>query len=283
MELLQLKYFVHAAETENFSHTAKFFGVPPSTVSQTVKRLEDELGASLFDRSKNTLTLNENGRNFKREISAALTHISTALDLLKSREECTSGEIRLLVLADRRIVAKKISEFKAKYPSISFLIEHSAPQNDYHNFDLIIGEGSPDFEGFSKTLYLKEHILLALSKKNPLSKKEELSVSDLKESDFITMPMGNSLYRITNIACGSAGFKPNIVIKCDDLFYLRQYVDMDFGVAFVPEFSQAGQFGENTVLKHLSDFSFVRETFIYHSPRRQIGRAASAFKDFLLK
>ena len=43
MELLQLKYFRDAAETENFSATAKNFGVPASDISQSIKRLEKEL------------------------------------------------------------------------------------------------------------------------------------------------------------------------------------------------------------------------------------------------
>ena len=49
MELLQLKYFKDAALTENFSHTAKNFYVPQSAVSQSIKRLETELGVELFN------------------------------------------------------------------------------------------------------------------------------------------------------------------------------------------------------------------------------------------
>ena len=48
MELLQLKYFCDAAHTENFSATAKKFGVPTSAVSQSISRLEKELGSIFF-------------------------------------------------------------------------------------------------------------------------------------------------------------------------------------------------------------------------------------------
>ena len=48
MELLQLKYFCDAAQSENFSKTAKKFGVPTSNISQSVKRLEKELSTPLF-------------------------------------------------------------------------------------------------------------------------------------------------------------------------------------------------------------------------------------------
>ena len=55
MELLQLMYFCDAAEEENFSHTAQKYQVPPSNISQSVKRLEAELGVKLFDRSANRI------------------------------------------------------------------------------------------------------------------------------------------------------------------------------------------------------------------------------------
>jgi len=64
MELLQLKYFCDAAKTQNFSQTAKKFMVPPSDISQTVKRLEKELGVALFSRHANRIVLNENGKRF---------------------------------------------------------------------------------------------------------------------------------------------------------------------------------------------------------------------------
>ena len=64
MELLQLKYFADAAVTQNFSRTAKSFFVPTSAVSQSIKRLESELGVKLFSRQANKITLNENGAAF---------------------------------------------------------------------------------------------------------------------------------------------------------------------------------------------------------------------------
>lgn len=279
MELLQLKYFAHAAQTENFSKTAHFFGVPASAVSITIKRLENELNTKLFIRNKNKLSLSENGKSFAKEITLALSHISSAAGALSN--EKNSGEIRLLALSDRRIITEKISEFKAMYPHITFLIEHTAPKEGYESFDLVIGEDTPHSQGFFKTDYISERIFLALSASNPLSKKNKIYLSDLKNQQFITMPEG-SLFRITTLACQGAGFDPHIVIKCDDPYYLRKYVDMDLGIAFVPELSWQGQYGENTVLKKISDFSYIRKIFIYENPKN-INPAAAKFKNFLLQ
>ena len=53
MELLQLRYFCDAAQTQNFSKTAKKYLVPTSNISQSIKRLEKELGCELFEHRGN--------------------------------------------------------------------------------------------------------------------------------------------------------------------------------------------------------------------------------------
>ena len=78
MEFLQLKYFCHAAKTENFSHTAEAFLVPASSVSSSIKKLEEELGVQLFNRSSNKLSLNENGMVFLKTANSILNELEKA-------------------------------------------------------------------------------------------------------------------------------------------------------------------------------------------------------------
>ena len=96
MELLQLTYFCDAAETENFSQTAKTYRVPTSNISQSIHRLETELGVLLFDRLANRVSLNDNGRFFYTNIKSALTMIGDAKNKLCDIDEI-SGEIKILV------------------------------------------------------------------------------------------------------------------------------------------------------------------------------------------
>ena len=83
MELLQLKYFCDSATTENFSQTAKKFGVPPSDVSQSIRRLERELGVGLFIRRANSIGISEYGREFYARASKALSLLEEAKAILK--------------------------------------------------------------------------------------------------------------------------------------------------------------------------------------------------------
>ena len=67
MELLQLTDFCDAALTENFSKTAEKYKVPPSNISQSIKRLEKELSIALFDRRANRVVLYPVG-DYSREV-----------------------------------------------------------------------------------------------------------------------------------------------------------------------------------------------------------------------
>ena len=72
MELLQLRYFYESACHESITKTAERYMVPPSSVSLSIKRLEQELGCPLFDRTGNRIRLNDNGRTLQNALATAL-------------------------------------------------------------------------------------------------------------------------------------------------------------------------------------------------------------------
>ena len=113
MELLQLTYFCDAAQSENFSKTAKKFCVPPSAISQSVHRLENELGTALFYRDVNRIRLNPDGRMFYEEIKAALSLIDRAKGRLAEGRMGISGEIEMFIGANRRSVILAIESFRS--------------------------------------------------------------------------------------------------------------------------------------------------------------------------
>jgi len=82
MELLQLTYFCSAAETESFAKTAQKYGILAQGVSQSVRRLEKELGVSLFDRYANRIVLNERGKMFYETSKNVLDKLDNAKKLV---------------------------------------------------------------------------------------------------------------------------------------------------------------------------------------------------------
>jgi len=257
MELLQLKYFTAAAECENFSMTARRFRVPTSDISQTVKRLEKELGAPLFDRTSNRLRLNSAGKILYEAASRALSTLDEAGRQIRELESGFVGELRLLVETDRRIVTAAIEKFRAEYPEVSFTVDFSSGEGEY---DLIISD-TPPIGNYTATPFISEPIRLAVSSASPYASRESLTLSDLSGARFIGMGRDSRLQALVEQVCRSAGFLPNTVISTPDPYYVRRFVEMGMGVALVPAISWAGLFSGATRLLDIGNFT--RESFIF--------------------
>ncbi len=276
MELLQLKYFCDAARTQNFSKTARKYLVPTSNISQSVKRLERELGAELFEHRANKILLSSEGMAFYDKVSLALSLIDEArADIMQGDNEI-SGEINLLISCNRRIVTKAIERFKESYPSVSFVLRHE--QEILTDCDILISDKCP--EGYIKRgTLVKEDILLAMNKTHRLANKELITPCELLDERFISMPRGRSLYSLTNEICNDAGFIPNITIQTDDPYYVRKYVELGLGIAFIPSCSWEGLFSDSVVLKQVG--SYQRDTYICLPARRKSKPAVEAFLNLL--
>lgn len=275
MEILQLRYFCDAAEGQNFSQTAKKFGVPVSNISQTIKRLERELDVELFSHMSNKISLNEQGKLFYGSAKSALTALEEGKRMLADCKDKIAGEIKLLVLANRRLVTKAIENFKRKYPEVAFVIKHNNSGDE--DFDLIIcDEYFPD-TSYDTSPLITEDILLATQRGSALSEKEQISIRDLKDERFITMPHGSSMYDITNRLC--EGFVPNIAIQSDDPYYIRKYVAMGLGVAFFPSISWHGQFSDNVAFKSIGEIK--RTTVIAQKRGKYLSKQTALFTDML--
>ncbi len=272
MELLQLKYFCDAAETENFSMTAKKFLVPTSNISRAVKCLERELGCELFEHKVNKISLNYDGKQFYDNASQALALLENARLRISDKTDRVDGDIRLICLNNRRTVTGVIEKFIQAHPDVKFIIHHNLePEKD---FDIFISDVCP-FEYSQKILLVDEEICVAVSKEHDLAKRADFSVADLEKERFITMTSGSSMHKITVNACADVGFTPNIAIQTDDPFYLRKYVEMGLGIAFVPANSWSGLFPDSVLLKGVGNIR--RKTYAFLPKGKYLKRSAQMF------
>ena len=273
MELLQLKKFCHAARTGNFARTAKAFGVPPSDISQTVRRLEQELDTPLFTRRANAVVLNEQGAEFARRVSQALALLEDAA--AAARDDDRRGAVRLCVNTNRRIVMDTVEAFSRLYPEVDITARVSADPTA-GTFDLIVSDRDDRLAAFRSEKLLSEQLAVAVGRRSPWA--EATRLADLAEAPFITMNEGSSLYRLTHRLCRQAGFAPRVAVQSDDPYYVRKCVELGLGAAVVPLFSWQGQFGGEVVLRPLD---CRRDTFLYTAPDRYLPRCARSFARML--
>lgn len=275
MELLQLKYFCDAAETQNFSTTAKKYLVPPSNISQSIKRLEKELGIFLFDRKSNRIALNEMGKAFYEKVKKALSLLDEATNIFIKTEK--SNSIKLSITSNRRIVMSTIEKYKMIHPDIDIVARYYYSNDE--DFDIVVSPDAPREDGYTIINRIPEKISLALTIDSPLYEKSVINAEMLTKEKFVSMDEGSSFYRTTMKICSSLGFKPHIAILANDPFYVRKCVEMGLGVAFVPEFSWKGQFADNVIFKSIGDY--YRDTYICKNVKRPIEKEIDEFLKLL--
>ena len=275
MEILQLTYFCHAARTESFSEVARLFRVPPSSVSLSVKRLEDELGVLLFDRTANRLSLNENGRRFYERAATALSLLEGAKGELCDSEGEAGGEIRILIRANRRILTEKIGVFRLTHPKVSFSIHHK-PLSSAEEYHIIVSDTPPAAGQYKRLLLLEEKMMVALPKGHALAKEKSIPLSALKGERLISMTRGSDLREYTDRILRLGGISPEVAIECDDPHYIREYVRLGLGIAIYPSVSWKGQFDKDVSLCPIEgDVSRTTYVFVSVSAPRTAHRFAS--------
>ena len=276
MELLQLTYFCDAAGTQNFSRTAKRFNVPPSNISQSIKRLEEELGAPLFSRTANRVTLNDRGEAFYREVSQALGMIRHAANAAGGAEE--ELVLRLGIRISRRIAMQAVAAFQSRYPGVNIVAEHGDhTQND--DFDMIISDAAFVHPEFVKGRSFRERVLLA-ARKDLLPDAKQLCAADIMDKPFITMSENYSMYALTQKICRNLEFRPRIALQGEDPVYVRRCVALGLGIAFVPAVSWRGQFSDEVKLFPIGQYS--RDVCIYRRKNTHTPEYVYAFYDMLV-
>ena len=119
MNLKSLRYIITIAEEQNLTKASKRLFVSQSTLSLFLRKLEEELGLSLFERSKNKLTITPAGRLYA-ETARELLHMEEKLyeklNLNKKSQTLNIGISSLMVMS---VFSQTISEFTRQFPNFT--------------------------------------------------------------------------------------------------------------------------------------------------------------------
>ena len=276
MELLQLKYFCDAALSGNFSKTAQKYSVPSSNISQSIKRLEKEIGISLFTRYANRIELNEVGKRFYERISKALCMISDAM----SEVNDNGSKINICINTNRRVVMNTVEKFQRTYPSVNIKTKLFCNPVD-EEFDLIVANDDSRLTDYQTIPIICERIGVAVRRDSQLLKEGRFDFRLLKNEPFITMNDDSSLFSLTQSICREHGFTPNIAVQSDDPYYVRKCVEFGLGVAVVPTFSWKGQFHESVAIIPIE--GVTRNTYVYTDKDRYLPECVEKFIEMLVE
>ena len=165
-KLKAIRFFLKLSETLSFKGTAAYFGVPASTVSRSLKALEEELGVSLLERTTRRNRLTEAGEWYRAEVAAPVRALAAADEIASTQSQAPKGIVRITALTGygEQKLFPILKEFRKQYPQIVCDIELTDRYLDLStgDFDIAIRATAepPDYL-VAKRLHCNRWVLIA--------------------------------------------------------------------------------------------------------------------------
>jgi DNA-binding transcriptional LysR family regulator len=288
MDLNLLTLFEAVARTSSFSAAAKELGIPKSSASRGIGRLEADLGVQLLFRTTRQVSLTATGTALFDRTSPLLRQVRSALGELPEREEQPSGVLRVTAPVDLGVLflAEVVSRYTARYPAVSV--------------DLQLGGRIVDLvkEGFDVALRVAaklEDSTLVVRKIAPIDVRLYASPlylarrgaprteADLAEHEWVAFRSGPQRLRIAGPR-EATGVEPHARIVCDDLLFVRDALRAGAGVGLLPTFMAEADVVSGALVRVLPRFERTSGTLYFVTPSaKHVPRKVTAFRDLVLE
>lgn len=264
MTLTQLSYIVAVDRYRHFATAAEKSYVTQPTLSMQIHKLEDELGVTIFDRSKSPVIPTEIGEKIIAEAKEILKQSKHIEDLASLKDEELRGTFRIGIIPTIApyLLPLFLRNFRKKYPEVRLVFEEVVTDElldlldqDYLDIGVI---ATPADRGniFEEELYY-EPFLGYVSEDHPLAKKDRLSVDDLEITNLWLLNEGHCFRDQTVKLCKK--FRkdklddPKIEFESGNLETLKQLVEQNFGMTLLPYLAK-NQINERCAKAHLRYF-----------------------------
>jgi len=288
MDLNRVAIFVRVAEEESFTGAATALGLPKSSVSRSVARLEEELGVRLVQRTTRKLSLTDAGRLYFDRARAAMGSIEDASAAVADMGKEPRGTVRLTAPVDmaNALLATVVAEFVKKHPLIRIELHLSARVVNLveEGFDLAVRAGKLDDSSLvARRIGVPEIALFATPaylKKRGRPKTAE----DLAHHDFVifrSREPRNQL-RLTGPQ-GEQTIHIQGPVEADDLSFVYRLVRADVGIGGLPV-TVGSEAGAPALQRVLPDHSMASAPLHVVAPSRQYEPVrVQLFREYLVK
>lgn len=216
----RLAYFEAVARHEHVTRAAHELGVPQSTLSRAMVRLEQDLGVALFARRGRTVSLTPAGRTFLGSAERALAEVEKAADSVRADADPTAGKVAFgfLHTMGSETVPALIRAFRADHPRVRFQLvqnygEAMIERLRAGDLDLCLTSPVPDAPDLVTRRLDEQRLRLVVPDDHRLAGRRRIRLAEAADETFVTLEPGYGLRRITDDLCAEAGFTPRVAFE----------------------------------------------------------------------
>ncbi len=284
MDLAQLEVFLTVTRERQFSRAAEKLYRTQSAVSQSIHKLEEEIGEPLFDRSSRDGLLTDAGRVLQEYAERLLNLRSDAQEALVELRELHKGK---LAIAANEFTAlyllPVLAEFRRLHPMIKVTVQralgsHIPDDVLRHTSELGVLTYDPQEQQLHSIVVYLDELIFVVPPRHPLAGEQQVSIRQLGAESFVAHIV-SSPYREKVIEAFKRHKTPlHMDIELPTLQAIKRFVAMGNGVALVPEISVENELARGELVRiPVRELRLHRKLRLIYRKSASLSHAARAF------
>jgi DNA-binding transcriptional LysR family regulator len=289
MEMTQLEFFLQVIAEGSFSKAAERVGRTQPAISLAIRRLEEEVGAPLFDRSQKTPALTEAGaviQDYARRILSLRDQARGAVSELRALRRglvrVGANESTSLYLLPQVILA-----FRERHPEVKVEIYRHVSERLPRevlggSVDFAVLAFEPEDRDLDSFCVLRDELALILHPSHPLAAREEVTVEELGAESFLAHNVRTGSRNKVVEAFAEHHTPLNITLELATVETIKRFVQLNVGLAFVPRMCVREELERGTLASvPVRGLSYTRTLWVTHRRNATHSHAAAAFLSVL--
>lgn len=295
MDILQLKYFLEVAASEHVTNSAKRLHVAQPALTQSIHRLEDELGVKLFERCGRNIRLTKTGAYLRDRVTPAMASLDALGEDVRAFDDEQKRSVRVGIFSASGLAVDGIAAYTAMHADASFQITQdqlertcdvtvttvaraAADPSIHANSSLDIRTAAA--AAAADCALFNEKIGVAVPKGSSYG--SQVSLAELSDERFICLAGSRRFREICDALCARRSFFPHIGFESDNPAVVKKIIGLGLGVGFWPACSWESLEGSNARLVMLDEDEFERCVIITQGTHVEKGSEADSFFRFLI-
>ena len=289
MNIKSLKIFCDIVARRSFSRAAEENGISQSGASQVVSQLENRLGVQLIERSKRPLVPTREGQVFFDGCRKIIDRYDALEDEVRSLHEQVAGRVRVAAIYSVGLhhMSRYLQEFMSQHPKANVRLEYLHPERVLE----CVEQGEADigvvsYPRSTRTVHAEpwreEPMVLVCAPGHPFARRETIQLAALEGQAMVSFDPDLVIRHEIDRVLAARGVEPNVVMEFDNIETIKRAIEIDAGVALLPEPTVLREVAAGTLASvRIGDEELVRPLGIIHARGKPLAPTVRRFIELL--
>jgi DNA-binding transcriptional LysR family regulator len=286
MDLLQLEHFLAVVDEGTFTRAAERVSRTQPAVSQSIKKLEDEIGGQLFSRDLHDVSLTEAGKALVEYARKMVQTRDEAMRELGSLKALKTGTLNIAAHESAAVylLPAALRDYVRRFPDIKVGIYRSALSEiprQVMDREVHVGfvKEEPGFHELKCIEVHSDELILVAAPTHPLTKRQNVHIQDLGSERFVVHHLCSSTEQMILRMFEQYRTPCRIVAELWSFENIKSFVQAEVGMAIVPKITVARELHDRTLSQiPLSELNMPRRTLMIF---REQGHTSQATRELI--